>query len=55
VRNSSLVERPRVDNKRASSVPPKLWILPYGNLVGEHSAPGEAASRGVVEGAEKQM
>ena len=30
VRNSSLVERPCVDNKRASSVPPKLRIDPYG-------------------------
>ncbi len=27
VRNSSLVERPCVDNERASSVPPKLWIF----------------------------
>ena len=26
-----------MDNKRALSVLPKLWILPYGSLVGEHS------------------
>ena len=55
VRNSSLVERPCVDNKRASSVPPKLWILPSGNLVGEHSAFSEVGARAPVEGAEKQM
>ena len=37
VRNSSLVERPCVDNERASSVPPKLWIYNLLYLVGEHS------------------
>ena len=38
VRNSSLVERPCVDNERASSVPPKLWIADVESaLVGEHS------------------
>lgn len=30
VRNSSLVERQSVDNKRASSIPPKLWDLRIG-------------------------
>ena len=55
VRNSSLVERPCVDNKRASSVPPKLRILPQGDLVGEHSMAGEFGARAPVEGMEKQM
>jgi len=38
VRNSSLVERPGVDDTRASSIVPKLWILyvEY-KVVGEHS------------------
>ena len=55
VRNSSLVERLRMDNNRASSVPPKLWIAQQCAVVGEHSAGAEAASRGAVELAEKQM
>ena len=38
VRNSSLVERLGVDNNRALSILPKLWILPQGKLVGEHSS-----------------
>lgn len=29
MRNSSLVERPGVDNKRASRLLPKLWIAIY--------------------------
>ncbi len=37
VRNSSPVERPRVDNTRALSPPPKPWNGPKGALVGEHS------------------
>ena len=58
VRNSSLVERLRVDNKRASSVPPKPWASRYSNIseaVGEHSAGVEAAMRMAVELAEKQL
>ena len=39
VRNSSLVERPCIDNERASSHVPKLWILRLERkVVGEHSA-----------------
>ncbi len=30
VRNSSLVERQSVDNKRASSIPPKFWARKCG-------------------------
>ena len=30
VRNSSLVERQSVDNKRASSIPPKFWTRKCG-------------------------
>ena len=37
MRNSSLVERQGIDNTRASSIIPKLWIVPYGTVVGEHS------------------
>lgn len=55
VRNSSLVERPCVDDKRASSAPPKPWVLVQASAVGEHSAAGESALRGAVEVAEKQM
>ena len=29
VRNSSLVERQSIDDNRASSIPPKLWIAVY--------------------------
>ena len=36
MRNSSLVERSGMDNKRALSVPPKLWDIKYIS-VGEHS------------------
>jgi hypothetical protein len=36
VRNSSLVERQGIDNNRASSIVPKLWIELY-SVVGEHS------------------
>jgi hypothetical protein len=31
VRNSSLVERQGIDNNRASSIIPKLWIVIYYN------------------------
>ncbi len=37
MRNSSLVERQGIDNNRASSVVPKLWIVQQCTLVGEHS------------------
>ena len=43
MRNSSLVERPGVDNNRASSQIPKLWISNLLELVGEHSMCAEAA------------
>jgi hypothetical protein len=52
VRNSSLVERQGIDNKRASSAPPKLRVL---NTVGEHSGRGEGGARAKLERPEKQM
>ena len=36
MRNSSLVERQGIDNTRASSIIPKLWIE-FNSVVGEHS------------------
>ena len=48
VRNSSLVERQSVDNKRASSISPKFWTRL--RVVGEHSIlrrSGFVRSRGV--------
>ena len=37
VRNSSLVERSRVDDERASRLPPKPGTRFYRRVVGEHS------------------
>ena len=48
MRNSSLVERQGIDNNRASSRAPKLRIIDYSILVGEHSDSSEGISaRGV--------
>ena len=57
VRNSSLVERPRVDDERASSVPPKLRFRTAQAVreVGEHSRGVEFPLRGGVERRERQM
>ena len=38
VRNSSLVERSRVDDERASRLPPKLRTRKLLRVVGEHSS-----------------
>jgi hypothetical protein len=56
VRNSSLVERQGIDNKRALSVLPKLWLSGfYSEGVGEHSNDAEGELRGLLELLEKQM
>jgi hypothetical protein len=52
VRNSSLVERSRAENKRASNRAPKLWTRKSGRGAFRRV---EAVSRGAVERAEKQM
>ena len=49
MRNSSLVERLGVDDTRASSIVPKLWILHVKcNLVGEHSNCVEEAAKSAI-------
>ena len=56
MRNSSLVKRPRVDNKRAYKCDAEdREIILMDDLVGEHSVGVEAVVRAMVELTEKQM
>ena len=55
VRNSSPVERPRVDNNRALSPVPKTWGVAYVTPVGEHCMRLEGVPRGALERMDKQM
>ena len=56
VRNSSLVERRRVDDERASRLPPKLWTRMQ-NMRGRGAfrSASKAQPRGALERAETKM
>ena len=53
VRNSSLVEAPRMDNNRVLNLPPKPGDAQAS--VGEHSTRVECRARALLERVEKQM
>ena len=55
VRNSSLVERPCAENVTGLNRLPKLWIGPYGPVVGERSVWGEVVAKAAVDYTEVRM